>query len=222
MFTYKQLITLALVENERLIREGLTKLLMEMPDFRVLFTAEHGKQLPDRIADYGLPHVVLLDVGMPGMNGYETATWLRRHHPQVRILALSGMSPEHVPDEMLKAGAHGFVPKGVSPEELETAIRTVHAKGWYVHGRENPDIRKLARMNGLTAIQQQLTPKRREFLRHLRTGMTYEAIAIAMGITVSGVNKHVNDCYRIFGANSRVEVVAACFGLGLFTDGEGG
>ncbi len=218
MFTYQQLITLALVEDERLIREGFAKLLMEMPGCRVLFTAEHGKQLPGLIAEHGAPHVALLDVGMPGMNGYETAAWLRRHHPDTRILALSGMSPEHVPDEMLKAGAHGFVPKGVSPDELETAIRTVRASGWYVHGRENPEIRKLAQMAKLTAIQQRLTPKRREFLLHLKTGMTYAAIAGEMGITVSGVNKHVNDCYRIFGARSRVEVVVACFQLGLFNE----
>lgn len=211
-------ITLALVEDMRLSREGITRILKEMVGVRLLFTAEHGAQLPDKIARHHVPDVILLDAEMPVMNGYKTAAWLRIHHPGIRVLALSGMFSARAPEEMMAAGAHGFVPKGVSPEELEIAIRTVHATGWFTNELVTPRLQWLAQHEKLSTIQKKLTPRRTEALRYLHTDLTYEAIAAEMGISIAGVNKHVTDLYQLFDVHSRVAVVAECFRLGLFAD----
>src|SRR3546814_7918294 len=89
---YNSTIRLALIEDEVLLGEMLAKQLTDQPGIHVLFTARSGELIVDKIAEHGAPDVVLMDIQMPIMNGYRSTRWLRDHHKEVGILALSGMA----------------------------------------------------------------------------------------------------------------------------------
>src|SRR3546814_19562316 len=89
----------------------LAKQLTDQPGIHVLFTARSGELIVDKIAEHGAPDVVLMDIQMPIMNGYRSTRWLRDHHQEVGILALSGMEDPEAFRDIIECGAHGTVSK---------------------------------------------------------------------------------------------------------------
>src|SRR5690606_35733328 len=97
----------------------------------VLFEASGGKDLIRQLNADDLPDVVLLDIRMPEMDGYETAQWLKKHYPQVAVLALSTMDDETSIIKMIQNGAKGYILKNADSEELKSAIYAVLEKGYF-------------------------------------------------------------------------------------------
>ena len=93
---------IALVDDHVLLRNGLASLINSFSGYTVLFEANSGKHMIELIDANNLPDVVLLDITMPDMNGYETALWLTTHHPQVKILALTMLNDERSIIRMFK------------------------------------------------------------------------------------------------------------------------
>ncbi len=124
------MITLALADDHRMMRNGLASLLAEL-DFRILFEADNGEDFIKKIQSVGLPDVALLDINMPVMDGYATAQWLKQNHPQVGVLALSMINDEAGVLRMIQNGAKGYVLKDSSLTELRSAINDIHSKGYY-------------------------------------------------------------------------------------------
>ena len=120
----------ALVDDHVLLRKGLASLLEDL-DHEVVYQADNGKDFMDKVGTAPLPDVVLLDINMPVMDGYQTAQWLKEHHPEVKVLALSMNDDEHAMIRMLKNGARGYVLKDCEPQELRTAIHALMTKGYY-------------------------------------------------------------------------------------------
>ena len=95
-------IQVAVVDDHTLLRNALAKLIDSFEHFSVYFQAENGEELKEKLKKKYIPDIVLLDVNMPGMNGFETAEWLLKNHPQVKVLALSMFSDENTIIRMLK------------------------------------------------------------------------------------------------------------------------
>jgi DNA-binding NarL/FixJ family response regulator len=85
---------IAIVDDHTMLRKGLIALINLFPQYEVLFEAAHGEDLIRQISLKPLPDILLLDIAMPGMDGYATAAWVRDNHPSVKILALSTMESE--------------------------------------------------------------------------------------------------------------------------------
>ena len=121
----------ALVDDHTLLRKGLSNLLTEA-GHTILFEADNGKIFTEKVSTQKTqPEVVLLDINMPVMDGYETAGWIKNNYPDIKILALSMYDDEPAIIRMLKNGARGYILKDAEPSELKLAIDNLVQKGYH-------------------------------------------------------------------------------------------
>jgi len=180
-------VTIALADDHVLLRNGLANLLKEN-DCQVLFEADNGKQFIEKLNTHPLPQVVLMDINMPLMNGFETTLWLKKNHPSVKVLALTMLDDEASIIKMLKSGAKGYILKDSDPEELQKAIEAILQKGFYhsemISGKL---IHAISHLNGKETIaeagQIRLTEKEIDFLKFTCTDLSYKEIADKMGLS---------------------------------------
>lgn len=188
--------SIALVDDHILLRNGLANLLRER-DYNVLFEADHGKQLIEKLTSHPLPQVVLMDINMPQMNGYETTQWLRKNHSSVKVLALSMLDDETSIIRMFKNGAQGYILKDCDPQELETAISSLIEKGFYhseaisgklIHAINTLNEKAVPEQDSIASGS--LNEKEREFLKWACTELSYKEIAEKMGLSPRTVDTY--------------------------------
>lgn len=129
------LIKLLLVDDHDLVRTAIARMLSDISDLQVLGQASSGEQAYSMLADLE-PHVVLMDIRMPGIGGLEATRKIKQRFPQVKVLALSAYADDPFPTRLLQAGASGYLTKGSCIEETVRAIRLVAAGKHYL----SPDI----------------------------------------------------------------------------------
>lgn len=200
----------ALVDDHVLLRKGLASLLEDL-DHEVVYQADNGKDLMDKIDAAPLPDVVLLDINMPVMDGYQTARWLKEHHPDVKVLALSMNDDEHAMIRMLKNGARGYVLKDCEPQELRTAIHALMTKGYYhselVTARLIHSLAHMDEEGSTTRQVMGLNDKEILFLKLACTEMTYKEIADQMGLSPRTIDGYRDGLFEKLGIKSRVGLV---------------
>src|SRR5579872_1839420 len=121
----RKVLSVVLVDDHIHFRNELAALIGSFAEFTVPWQADNGRQLVERLTQAPAPDIILLDVNMPEMDGYETAAWLRAHHPRIKVLALSMYDSEKTITRMLNLGARGFVLKDVEPVEIRAALLDV-------------------------------------------------------------------------------------------------
>lgn len=157
------------------------------------------------------PHVALVDVVMPGMDGPETTRQLRAASPRTQVLALTSLTAPQAAAAMLSAGALGFLPKDIAPEAIIHAVHTARhgiavlagASAGLVDRRERSDV------GGL------LSPTERRILSLIRAGRTTEQIAREVYLSVSTVKYHVKALMEKLGATNRVTLAIRAVELGI-------
>ncbi len=174
--------TIALTDDHVLLRNGLAGLLQNL-GHEVIFEADNGKDFIKKLEDKTPPEIVMLDINMPEMDGYETSLWLREHHPSVKVLALSMYDNEKAIIQMLQNGARGYILKDSEPALLKRAIDDILEKGYHfsdlVSGRMIHSLNRVDASNEkLKKIQ--ITEKEMTFLKFTCTEMTYKEIAEKM------------------------------------------
>lgn len=127
----KAKLSVVLVDDHSLLRKGLANLIKTYDAYTVLFEADNGKNFIDQLKPHALPDIVLLDINMPVMDGYETALWLTSNHPQVKILALSMYDNEEEIKRIMQHGAKGYCLKDADPQEFKHALDSIIKKGHY-------------------------------------------------------------------------------------------
>src|ERR1700712_3308504 len=125
-------IQVGIADDHTLLRKALAKLIGSFEGYAVLFEADNGKEVKNKIGQHLVPDLVLLDVNMPEMDGFETTIWLNKNYPKIKILALSMYSDEKTIIKMLRAGAKGYVLKNIDPDELRNALDSVMKKNFYL------------------------------------------------------------------------------------------
>jgi len=127
-------ITLALADDHQLFRKGLKLIFEEQEGFEVVIEAENGKQLVDALA-LKRADVILLDLEMPEMNGAEALKVIREAYPEAKVLLLTMHDNEKYMISFLQQGAHGYLLKDASPDELVLGVRKVHQSGRFINDR---------------------------------------------------------------------------------------
>ena len=125
-------IQVGIVDDHNLLRKALAKLISSFDSYAVLFEGDNGKDIKAKITQHLIPDIILLDVNMPDMDGYETVRWLHKNYPQIKVLALSMFSDENTIIRMLRLGAKGYILKNIEPEELKLALDSIMKKDLYL------------------------------------------------------------------------------------------
>ena len=195
---------IAIIDDHVLIAQAIKGLISNFKNFEVLYECENGKELIDKITKKNqLPDIVLLDISMPIMNGFETAKWLQEHHPEVMIMVLSMQTDEESINKMIKNGARSYLLKNVHPRDLEMALNTMLENGYYY-----PDWASRLIFSGMNKVKEKLSNKlsdrEKEFLRYCITEMSYKEIAEEMHCSPRTVEGYRNSLFEKLDLKSRV------------------
>ena len=123
--------TLILADDHILLRDALANLINNFEGFFVSIVAGNGLEVQDALSHGQKADIALLDLNMPGMDGYETARWLKEYHPHIKVLILTMYDSEIALIRMLQSGVRGFLKKDIHPNELRTALLCVAENGYY-------------------------------------------------------------------------------------------
>jgi DNA-binding NarL/FixJ family response regulator len=197
------MISVLLAEDHETVREGLRLLLNTQPDMRVIGEAGDGRTAVEQ-ARRLKPDVVILDVSMPGVSGLAAARLLRTSVPATAVVALTRHDDRAYVDELIAAGAAGYVLKQSASTELLQAIRAA------VTGRKYLDAAlQLAEQerDQRRASTPMTTEREREVLRRMAVGQSNKEIAAALDISIKTVEVHKANAMRKLDLHGRTDVV---------------
>ena len=200
-------IKIAMVDDHVLLRNALATLINGFDHCKVIYEANNGAELIQKFKSGLMPDLVLLDLNMPVMDGYETAQWLKDHHPDINVLMLTMYDSELTLIRLLQAGVKGFLKKDVEPQELKFAINAVMQSGYYYSTQTAGRLANLFRNSARDNIRLQnamLTDKEAEFLKYACTDMTYKEIAQEMSLTPRSVDALRDQLFIKLDVKSRV------------------
>ncbi|HTY10065.1 MAG TPA: response regulator transcription factor [Bacteroidota bacterium] len=188
----KSKITLLLVDDHPLVREGLRSYLAQEKAFEIVGEAVDGAEAL-RIAKDLLPQIILLDINMPGMNGLETARLLKKTVPKSKILILTMHDTKEYVSRMISTGVQGYVLKDSSPSELIAAIETVQRGETYFSPKVSQtvlnDLVKSTRTKGKKGGAE-LSRRESEVLTLIAEGFGNKEIAAKLFVSVRTVETH--------------------------------
>jgi two-component system, NarL family, invasion response regulator UvrY len=205
------MITIAITDDHKLIRESLIRLLNTYIDkkgkskFEVLISAENGVELLKKIKETGVPDVILLDINMPVMDGFETLSRLKKNYPSAKVLILSMMSSEFAIIKAFREGAKGYLLKNTSSDELCVAIENVAEKNIYLSEFASKVlVSGLNREVQASDLSQMLTEKEVEFLKHMCTDKSLKEIADEMFVSPRTIDAYKESISKKLNISSRV------------------
>lgn len=212
-------IDVCVVDDHHLFRKALCQLLITFPRINEVSDAENGLKCLELLAKKK-PHVVILDLEMPGMNGVDCAEKLVVQYPDVKIIILTMHNIEHSILHMIEIGVHSFLLKNSHPSELERAIYGVVDKDFYHNDLFVSVLRKGMR-NQLRArrpdlhLQSELSEREKEVLRLICEDNTTKEIAARLSINEKTVFSHKENLQTKLRVKTTVGLVRAAFEMGL-------
>lgn len=210
-------IKVLIVDDHAVLRAGLRTLLNLQSDFEVVGEAAEGPEALEKVQRLQ-PHVVLMDITLPGMEGLEVTAELKKRHPNVKVLILTMHEDRRYVSPALKAGASGYVVKRAADTELIEAIRAVYRGDAFLH----PSMAKVVIEDYLDrsskdqeTAEQGLSDREREVLRLIAEGRTYKDMAHLLGVSVKTVESYrerIKDKLRL---TTRADLVRYALEKGL-------
>lgn len=207
-------ITIGLVEDQFLFREGLKAILSAWPDIAVVFESGDGYSVCDKLkAGAPLPDVMLVDLSLPpdgqkNFGGVELTKVLLEEFPGIRIIILSVHHEEYLIAQLIENGAHGYLVKDSDPQEVYEAIVAVHTRGSYVNERTLKAIQlSIGKKMKPQRNNLEITKREVEILELVCRQYTTEEIAEKLFISVKTVNGHRNNLLQKTGSRNATGLV---------------
>lgn len=201
-------ITIAVTDDHQLFRSGLINLIHSFgSSYNVILEASNGKELLLKLETATLPDLVLIDLNMPVMDGYETAKELQVKYPDLKVLMISMVDDEKTMIKLMKAGIRGYLSKSIEPEELKTALDITYAKGFYYTDFLTGKLIDAYQNNALSNNKPQLTEREKQFLELACSELTYKEVADKMFLSIKTVDGYRNDLFEKLDVKSRVGLV---------------
>lgn len=207
-------IKILIADDHAVVRRGLAMVLSLEDDFTVVGEAENGKEALELAATLS-PDLILLDLFMPVMDGYEAAESLKKKFPEMKIVILTGTQDEENIFELLESGIDGYIFKDVEPRELKGAIRSVMQGEAYL----DPAIIQIAKnRSGVKSDRSKLrslTPREEEVLKWLATPNTYREIAAKLEIGEETIRSHAKSILHKLNQKNRAQAVLFALQAGM-------
>jgi two-component system invasion response regulator UvrY len=216
----KKPVTIAMVDDHILLRDALASVIDAFEDCKVIILAAHGKELLEKMQPGNQPDLVILDLNMPELDGYETSRVLRLKYPEVFTLVLTMYDSEVALIRLLQMGVRGFLKKDIHPGELRYAIQSVMQTGYYYTHTSTARIANFLKNTGAknpipnNAI---LTENELLFLKLASTDLTYKEIALEMGISPRTVDNYRDALFTKLNVKSRVGLAMYAIKSGIVT-----
>lgn len=208
------MITVAIVEDDAQIREGMCKYLSHQREVLCEFAEESVEDFLARVANRPFPDVIMMDIGLPGMSGISGMRLIKEQHPAVDIIMLTVYTDWQKIFDSLCAGASGYLLKNTPLVEIKKAIETVASGG----AAMSPEIARkvMEHFNPSSAVhgkqmpaqEATLTPKEKEIVIGLVDGLSYKMIADRMDISIDTIRFHIKNIYKKLHVNSKAEVIS--------------
>ena len=216
-------IRVLLADDHAVFREGVRLLLETRGEFEVVEEAATGQEAVD-LARALRPDVILMDIGMPGMNGLEATRRIRADRPESRVLILTMHGTDDYFFSALEAGASGYVLKEAASNDLVNAIESVHRGGMFLYpSLATKLVEEYLRRVGSgeeKSSYDALTPREREVLQFIGDGRTNQEIADGLGLSVHTVQTHRIHIMNKLGLHNRAQLVSYAARLGILSDSD--
>lgn len=195
------------IDDQAIVRQGFVALINTVPDMEVIAEGINGQQAIDLYTQHR-PDVTLIDLRMPVVGGVEAITAIRRDFPNARLIVLTTYDGDEDIYRSLQAGAKGYLLKDVFFEQLEAAIRNVHAGSRHI---PTAIARRLAERMAST----DLTSREMEVLELIVQGQSNKEIGASLGISEATVKSHINNILNKLGVTDRTQAVTTALQRGL-------
>jgi DNA-binding NarL/FixJ family response regulator len=187
-------------DDHEVVRKGLISLLQSQPEWQVSGEAGDGREAVEK-AQQLKPDVVILDIGMPSLNGLEATRQILKSNPQARVLILTLHDSDQVVREVLNAGARGFLLKSDAARDLVAAVEALRRDKTYFTSKVATMVLEgyLKGTPGAvpaTNNRNRLTPREREIVQLLAEGKSTKEVAVALGLSVKTAETHRSNIMR--------------------------
>lgn len=206
------MIKIALIDHQVLMRKGLALLINDFKNCSVVLEANNGQHFIELLQHQQYPDLVISEIHLPIMDGFETAAWIRQHLPETKVITLTREQDECTIVTMLKNGAKAYLLKHIEPEELNTAILEVYSKGFYindilyknlVHTLQN----SVAESQDKYQQVMNLPEREKDFLKWLCTEKSLKQIAAEMHVSPRTIDGYRDQLFEKIKVSSRIGLV---------------
>lgn len=199
--------TILLADDHILLRDALVNLLNKFKDFSVLKVAADGTGVLRELEAGHVPDILILDLNMPKMDGFETASWVKKHFPNIKVLILTMYDSEVALIRLLQVGVRGFLKKDIHPTELNNALISVARDGYYYSHETTGKLGTLFQTNtdNKTPIEKSLLNETEiNFIKYACSEMTYKEIALKMHLSPRVIDNYRDSLFDKLHVRSRV------------------
>jgi DNA-binding NarL/FixJ family response regulator len=199
-------IKLLIADDHRILIDGLENMLANIPEIKVVCTAENGKEVLEQMKSCNID-VILMDIQMPVMDGYEAAMQVVANYPSTKVIILSMHSERVYIERMFDTGISGYLLKNTGKDEIIEAIRRVYAGEKYFSREVTASMfsKQTAKSTNITTFE--LTKREREILGYIASGKSNPQIAESLYLSEATVKTHRKNMMRKLGVNNTAGLV---------------
>ena len=199
---------IALVDDHELLRTGLAAIINSFEGFKVAMEANNGKEFIEKVKTKTPPDIVLLDITMPVMDGYETSSWIKANLPQTKVLVLSMLENDTAIIRMLKNGARGYILKDSKPKVFKDALDSIRDSGYFINELVSNKLMHYINHEEVfdtdTFALNTLTDNEVTFLKWICTEKTYKEIADEMCLSPRTIDTYRDNLFKKLDVKTRV------------------
>ena len=201
-------LNIAIVDDHNLFRTGLIKLINlgnVQNRYNILFEADNGHELQERMKQVPFPDIILMDIEMPDMNGFEAVDWLQRTHPSVKVMVISMVESDEAILRMLRLGVKGYLSQDIEVEDMHRALETIANNGFYYSDTATQVMNH--NLNGTISKNKDavyLSENEREFIKLAASDLTYQQIAEKMSLSPKTIDGYREALFQRLKVKNRV------------------
>lgn len=208
---------IVIVDDHPLVATAIAGLVADIEGYEVVKILKNGLELKQYIIkESAQPDVILLDINLPIMNGFETMAWIKQNHPELKVIALTMNNDDESIIKMLRLGARSYIVKDTDTIELITALHNVMNKGFHYTDLISNKLVEIIANPEAPAIHSQFKDKELEFLKLSCSELTYKEIASCMNLSPKTIDGYREEMFAKLKVNTRVGLVMYCMKNNLF------